>query len=293
MTCWIWVAGGCLTATISTGGRSSEYGAFSISSRFICSKRFGRTFLSTVFRLWLRLVHPLASLVALELNRPVQYFESQRRSPIKRLGRTLASVRRLRPTQIFEIALDKWDPAHQLRRKVSRQKRSRLWDGAILLPSAYSNVTRTALAYAAQLPHRKFLLATTRRSALPDRIPKNVTAVPLAAYAQPSKVTRQETTELLSAWNIFLQNLKADVEPLRHAANAGFFDYFRPHLRTGLLLREAWKEMLRLEPVRGVLCGDDLNYHTRLPLILAHRRGSNGVYCSHGALDGGFLFKTP
>jgi len=237
--------------------------------------------------------HPFARLVGLVLNRSVQYFEAQRHSPIKRLGRTLASVRKLRPTQIFEIALDKWDPAHQLRRKVSRQKRSRLLDGAVLLPSAYSNVTRSALAYATQLPHRQFLLATTRRSAVPDRVPKNVTAVPLAAYAQPSKVTRQETAEILEAWDAFLQNLKAEVEPLRQAANAGFFDYFRPHLRTGLLLREAWKEMLRLEPVKGVLCGDDLNYHTRLPLILAQRSGLNAVYCSHGALDGGFLFKLP
>jgi hypothetical protein len=30
-----------------------------------------------------------------------------------------------------------------------------------------------------------------------------------------------------------------------------------------------------------------------LPLILAERTGLNAVYCSHGALDGGFLFKTP
>jgi hypothetical protein len=45
--------------------------------------------------------------------------------------------------------------------------------------------------------------------------------------------------------------------------------------------------------VKGVLCGDDLNYYTRLPLILANRQGLNAVYCGHGALDGGFLFKTP
>jgi hypothetical protein len=65
------------------------------------------------------------------------------------------------------------------------------------------------------------------------------------------------------------------------------------HLEEGLRLREAWKELLDSEPITGVLCGDDLNYHTRLPLLLAQRRGLNAVYCSHGALDGGFLFKRP
>ena len=45
------------------------------------------------------------------------------------------------------------------------------------------------------------------------------------------------------------------------------------------------------EPVSGVLCGDDLNYHTRLPLILAEELWSQGRLLFHGALDGGLLFK--
>jgi hypothetical protein len=45
------------------------------------------------------------------------------------------------------------------------------------------------------------------------------------------------------------------------------------------------------EPVAGVLCGDDLNYYTRLPLILAKCKGRTAIYFSHGALDGGLLFK--
>ena len=126
-----------------------------------------------------------------------------------------------------------------------------------------------ALAYAAQLPERKFLLVTTRRSAVPDHVPSNVTMAPLAAYAPESSVSQQETNELLQAWYVCLGKLTAEVELLRHAADAGFFDYFRPHLRIGLLLREAWTEVLTQEPVKSVLCGDDLNYHTRLPLILA------------------------
>jgi hypothetical protein len=51
--------------------------------------------------------------------------------------------------------------------------------------------------------------------------------------------------------------------------------------------------VLQSHAVTAVLCGDDLNYATRLPLILAQNEGLNAVYCSHGALDSGFFFKKP
>jgi hypothetical protein len=237
--------------------------------------------------------HPFARILGLLLNRSIQYSETEHRGPTIRLSRMLGSLRKLRPEQIPEIAFDKWDPAHQLRRHLFRRRRARLSDPVTLLPSAYSNVTKTYLAYAGQLPDRKFLLVTTRHSAVPHRLPENVMTVPLAAYALASSVTRDETIELRNAWDVFLPTLTSEMESLQRAARAGFLDYFPAHLRTGLLLREAWKEILNSEPVKGVLCGDDLNYHTRLPLILAKRNGLNAVYCSHGALDGGFLFKLP
>jgi hypothetical protein len=199
----------------------------------------------------------------------------------------------LRPAQIAEIAFDKWDRGYRVRRHVTKHNRAGLADPAVLLPSAYSNVTRSVLAYAAQLPHRRFLLATTRRSAVPEHLPDNVTVAPLAAYAVPSSAIQEETVELRRAWEVFLRTTLADVDELRHTASAGFWDYFPAHLENGLRLREAWKRLLECEPVKGVLCGDDLNYHTRLPLILAYLDGLNAVYCSHGALDGGFLFKMP
>jgi hypothetical protein len=174
-----------------------------------------------------------------------------------------------------------------------KHNRANLKDPALLLPSAYSNVTRSVLAYAAQLPNRRFLLVTTRRSAMPDHMPDNMTAAPLAAYSVPSSATQEETVELRKAWDVFLRTTLPDVEEFRHAANTGFWDYFPAHLGRGLLLRDAWRRLLNCEPVKGVLCGDDLNYHTRLPLILANGQGLNAVYCSHGALDGGFLFKMP
>jgi hypothetical protein len=238
-------------------------------------------------------LHLFTKILEQVLGRPVHYFQVEDRGPMQTVSRMLRSARKLRPAQVTEIAFDKWDAGYRVRRYVTKHNRARLADPAVLLPSAYSNVTRSLLAYAAQLPHRRFLLATTRRSARPDRLPDNVTAAPLAAYAVPPSATRGETGELRKAWEVFLRTTLADVDELRHTASAGFWDYFPAHLENGLRLREAWRRLLECEPVKGVLCGDDLNYHTRLPLILAHLDGLNAVYCSHGALDGGFLFKMP
>ena len=160
----------------------------------------------------------------------------------------------------------------------------------VLLPSAYSNVTRTQLAYAAQLRERRFLLATTRRSGESKELPVNVDSVPLSAYAETSADTKIETAELIKTW-IALKTELGEVEELRFGFQARLWDYFAAHLETGLRLRDAWRVLMFAEPVRGVLCGDDLNYHTRLPLILAKIMGCRAVYCSHGALDGGLLFK--
>jgi len=237
--------------------------------------------------------HLFTKILEQTMGLPVHCFQADNRGPMRTVARMLRSARKLRPAQIAEIAFDKWDPGYRVRRHVTKHKQASLADPAVLLPSAYSNVTRSVLAYAAQLPHRRFLLATTRRSAVPEHLPANVTAAPLAAYAAPSSATQEQAVELRSAWEVFLRTTLPEVDEFRHAANAGLWDYFPAHLENGLRLREAWKRLLECEPVKGVLCGDDLNYHTRLPLILAHRSGLNAVYCSHGALDGGFLFKMP
>jgi hypothetical protein len=238
-------------------------------------------------------LHRLTRLLEQILGRPVRYLKVESRGPMRTVARMVRSTRKLHPAQIAEIAFDKWDPDYRVRRHVTKHKRANLVDPAVLLPSAYSNVTRSVLAYAGQLPHRRFLLVTTRRSAVPDRLPDNVTLAPLSAYAVPSSATQEETVELKRSWEVFRRTTLVEVDEFRYGANAGLWDYFPAHLEHGLRLREAWKRLLESEPVKGVLCGDDLNYHTRLPLILALRSGLNAIYCSHGALDGGFLFKVP
>ncbi len=236
--------------------------------------------------------HLFAKIVEETLRKPVHYFQSGGLRPVDRATRMLQSVKNLRPAQITEIALDKWDSEYRLRRAF-QPKRAKLSDPAMLLPSAYSNVTRSTLAYAAQLPNRKFLLATTRRSATPGHLPENVTSTTLAAYAQPAGTIAAEAADLRKSWTGFLRTMSTEAEIFQAAAGSGVWNYFPAHLRNGLLLRESWKNLLESEPIGGVLCGDDLNYHTRLPLILAARNGLRAIYCSHGALDGGFLFKKP
>jgi hypothetical protein len=206
------------------------------------------------------------------------------------VSRISAAALNLRPSQIVEIAFDKWDPSYKLRRRVTKHRRVEQEEPVVLLPSAYSNVTRMQLAYAAQLPNRRFLLATTRHGGESRYLPSNVVSVPLAAYAEESGETRLETAELIEAWNVLSAEL-SKVEELRRGFQASVWDYFPRRLKSGLAARDAWHCLMSTAPVSGVLCGDDLNYYTRLPLILAKRMGRKAVYCYHGALDGGLLFK--
>jgi hypothetical protein len=234
--------------------------------------------------------HAHAELLSLVTGWPVRYLVTAPSSRSSLFSRVFAAAQDLRPAQMVEIAFDKWDPSYNLRSKVTKHRRARLKEAVVLLPSAYSNVTRTELAYAAQLQERRFLLATTRRNGEAKELPANVDIVPLSAYAETFADTKEETAELIAAWNVLKKEL-GQVEELRHGFQACLWDYFVPNLEVGLRLRDAWRVLMSSEPVTGVLCGDDLNYHTRLPLILAKTAGRRAVYCSHGALDGGLLFK--
>ncbi len=237
--------------------------------------------------------HLFTRMLEQSLGCTVRYFQSGSLGVGRRAAQMLRSARKLHLAQIAEIAFDKWDPSYGIRRHVAKHKRARLAQPAVLLPSAYSNVTRSVLAYAAQLPHRHFLLVTTRRNALPDRVPENLTVAPLAAYAPPPGSSAPECAELKRDWQVLLVALQQEANEFRRGVSVGMWDSFPTHLARGLRLRQAWKHLLECEPITGVLCGDDLNYYTRLPLILARRSDLNAVYCSHGALDGGFLFKMP
>lgn len=234
--------------------------------------------------------HSHVQLLGLVTGWPVRYLVETPSTRPRMVSRILSAVQELLPTQMVEIAFDKWDPSYRIRSRVTKHRRALLKEPVMLLPSAYSNVTRTQLAYAAQLPDRQFLLATTRRSGVSNNLPANVSWVPLSAYADASAATTIETAELVAAWNALEAELGQVVE-LRHRIQARLWDYIPVQLETGLRLRDAWRVLMSSEPVQGVLCGDDLNYHTRLPLIMAKSMGRRAIYCFHGSLDGGLLFK--
>jgi hypothetical protein len=233
--------------------------------------------------------HSHSRLLSLVTGWPVQILAVAPKRP-SLLSRLVAAARDLRPSQMVEIAFDKWDASYSLRGKVTRHRRAQLNDPVMLLPTAYSNVTRTVLAYASQLRDRRFLLATTRHSGETTTLPANIVSVPLSAYAETSAETAIETSEMLRCWSALRREL-GEIDELRQRIQAGVWNYITPQLEIGLRLRDAWCVLMSNEPVSGVLCGDDLNYHTRLPLILAKRMGRRAVYCSHGALDGGLFFK--
>ena len=227
-------------------------------------------------------------LLSLTSGEAIQYFASRKPGAVTRLSRIALAFGRLSLPQIAEICFDKWDSGYALRRYFAR--RARCDSPVLLLPSAYSNVTRVLLSYASQLPQRQFLLAVTRRSGLPRKCPPNVSVTSLAAYAAPPAESPIELKDVLAGWNSLQKTLdKAD--ELKEARRAGVFDFFPKHLATALHIRNAWARLMNDEPVDGVLCGDDLNYYTRLPLLLARQMGKQALYCYHGALDGGLLFK--
>jgi len=210
-----------------------------------------------------------------------------------RATRFMKRVLRLRPAQVVEIAFDKWDIDYRLRRLFSYRP-SMSNKPAVLLPSAYVNVSRAQLAYAQMLPHRRFLLVVTRPSGRRLKLPANVELRSLAAYApRLSASTERERLGLLETWQKLQNDRFAPNRVLGLAMKLHTFDPFAEFLRSGLRIRDAWREVITKEPITAVLSGDENNAFTRLPIILAKRRKLRAVFCDHGALNMSFGIRTP
>jgi hypothetical protein len=193
------------------------------------------------------------------------------------------------PAQMLEITLDKYDAEYNLRRFFARVA-LRATRPVVLVPTAYTNVSRTAAAYARMLPDQDFLFVTTRRSATQFKLSDNIRLVNLGSYKHASN-SRQELTALLDSWNKLLAELQK-TPIIRILAEAGSLKSFPSLLRQGVAVRNCWREVLEREPVSAVFCGDDSNRYTRIPVLLARQRGLPTIDFHHGALDGRFLFKT-
>jgi len=227
-----------------------------------------------------------ASGVGLLLQRPLRTFpDTSRSSHFRHYSDVL---RRFSFYQLAQIFLDKYDLRYRWRSRFAARRR-----GAsgpfVLLPSAYTNVSRMALAYASMLPEQSFLLIATRRSGTHFDPAPNVTCASLAAYATGPE-PRAEFLELLSKWQTLQQSLKQFPE-IDLLFRAGQMKGFSNHFRDGLTIRNAWRKVLSEERISAVMCGDDSNIYTRLPVLLARQQGIPTLDFHHGALDGRFLLK--
>jgi len=224
--------------------------------------------------------------LSLLLNRGIKVLSPKHETGFRvRSRRYLKAALTLRPSQLTEIAFDKWDTDYRLRRHFVRPHGISSTP-AILLPSAYINVSRVLMAYARMLPHRRFLLVVTRRNGRLQELPGNVELRWLASYApRPLPSTREEHIRLLARWQDLLNVLFETNCVLRLATKLHVFDGFTSFLKNGLRVRDAWREVFAREPITAVLSADEYNPYTRLPILLARSRKLSTVFCDHGALN--------
>ncbi len=227
-----------------------------------------------------------ASGVTLLLKRPLHTFPGTHRP--SRFHHYSDVLRRFSFDQLAEIFLDKYDARYRWRTRFA-PRRGGPKERFVLLPSAYTNVSRMGVAYAGMLPEQSFLVVATRCSGTHfDSLP-NVARATLAAYAGGPE-PQAEYLEILGNWKTLKERLTL-VPEMDLLLRAGLLEKFPNHFRDGLAVRNAWRSLLSQEQIVTVMCGDDSNPYTRLPVLLARQKGIPTLDFHHGALDGRFLMK--
>jgi hypothetical protein len=224
--------------------------------------------------------------VALALDLPLHTFPGALRPSLSHHYGEL--LRRFSFDQLAQIFLDKYDVRYRWRTRFAARRRAPK-EPLVLLPSAYTNVSRMAVAYARMLPEQSFLVVATRRSGTHFDSAPNVDCASLAAYAGGPE-PQAEYLEILGKWRNLRQSLGLLPE-MDLLLRAGLLEKFPNHFRDGLAVRDAWRSVLAQEHVVAVMCGDDSNPYTRLPVLLARQQGIPTLDFHHGALDGRFLMK--
>ncbi|MFZ0319342.1 MAG: hypothetical protein WAL56_09460 [Candidatus Sulfotelmatobacter sp.] len=228
------------------------------------------------------------SLLQALLPERVKSFPLRRGARKGGIGHYVRISKKLSAPQIVDIFWDKYDAGYQLRGRVVR-KRKPSKRPVVLLPTAYVNVSRTGIAYANTFPGEEFLLVSTRKSGWVEDPPKNVATAWLSSYASLED-RGNENRKMCERWGSLLNDLAATAE-FDILQRLGYLDSFPQRFRHGLEVRDAWRNVLDTEPVEAVLCADDSNPYTRIPLLLAQGRGLPNIACHHGALDGRYVFK--
>ena len=223
------------------------------------------------------------------LGKGIRCFSSGRPSLVQRSRHYRKLTKKFSVSQLGEIFWDKYDSDYRIRGRLSFTRTTHV-QPVVLLPSAYVNVSRMGVRYAEMVPDAEFLLVATRPSGWMEGLPSNVKTARLAAYARGTQAVQREFVELLQEW----EQLRAEMGAVPELAildRLGAFARFSKLLRAGLGIRNAWLRVLETESVESVLCCDDTNPYTRIPLLLAKQRGLPTVTCHHGGLDAGHLIK--
>ena len=223
------------------------------------------------------------------LGQDIRCFLGNGKGSPGRVRRLSGTLRRLSPAQVIEVLWDKYDADYRWRARLARQ-RPPSRQPVVLLPSAYTNVSHAAGAYARLLPEQDFLLVATRKSGLRFDCPRNVAAARLEEYAG-SDDGRWEFGKLDESWSRLRSQL-IEIPEMSMLEAAGSLEAIRGLIRAGLAVRNAWVQVFEREPVAAVLCGDDSNWFTRIPVLLAVKRRLPTVDFHHGAFDGRFLLKN-
>lgn len=220
-------------------------------------------------------------------NCRVHVFEEYSGATAK-IGSLHRKLRRLSAGQIRQIIVDKYDPEHKIRSAFAHKRTLSAYP-AVLLPTAYVNVSRTALAYAEAVPESQFLLVAARRSGWRGNLPSNVVQTDLAVYFQSRRKPRDHA-ELITCLPLLKRELECDSLG-RVLDKLKLFDALEADMRRWLVVRDAWLNVFDAEPVMSVLCCDGTNPYTLIPLLIARHRGIPAILAHHGALDGHYLVK--
>jgi hypothetical protein len=229
-----------------------------------------------------------ADLLRLLLGAGVNIFPVRRGARKGGVAHYLRVSRRLSTAQIIDVFWDKYDAGYQFRGRFARKR----WSSerpVVLLPTAYVNVSRAGIAYANTFPEENFLLVSTRRSGWVEDPPRNVTPAWLSRYASVCDRSA-ENAGMESRWRALLKEL-VKAEEFEILGRLGHLENFPRWMWHGFEVRDAWQNVLDTEPVQAVLCLDDSNPYTRIPLLLAQAKGLPSIASHHGALDGRYLYK--
>lgn len=232
---------------------------------------------------------PEATVLEVLLDVRTINLESPSLSAWRRIWRPFRALSRLNATQAVQVLQDKFDGEHTIRSSLARRKKSS-GRPVVLLPSAYVNVSRTAVAFGRLLPDDDFLLVCARRSAKIKPMPANIRMSSLDAYFKPPD--QAEVESLLQSWQTLKAKLASTAREFETAGAAGMLDRFPALLRWGIVVRDAWRGVFGSENIAGCLCADDSNPYTLIPLILAKNQGIPTLACHHGALDYAMAVKS-